>query len=100
MATCHACPEEEQNPVQKQQGDASVENRIYHTEHRYVSQHFLGTVRILLPQADRRNGSATHPDQCTECHQQIHQRKRNSQARYGHGADTMADKYTINNIVQ
>ena len=95
-----ACPEEEQNPVQKQQGDASVENRIYHTEHRYVSQHLLGTVRILLPQADRRNGSATHPDQCTECHQQIHQRKRNSQARYGHGADTMTDKYTINNVVQ
>ena len=65
MQRVMACPEEEQNPVQKQQGDASVENRIYHTEHRYVSQHFLGTVRILLPQADRRYGSATHPDQYT-----------------------------------
>lgn len=92
--------EEAQDVVKEKQRDASVEHGVDNTQHEHVAGNVLGSVLVFLSQTDGGNRRSTHADQRTESYQEVHQREGDGKAGNGHRAYTVADKHTVNDIVE
>ena len=95
-----AGPEETQNGIEPHQRQDHKKQSGQHIQGEGISQYLVGGFIPLSSEEHRHHRRAADTDQRTEGGGQVHQRESDRQARYRQGADTTADEYAVDDIIQ